>query len=27
VWIKHLADSALAVQAPPGSIKVGIRTP
>jgi hypothetical protein len=27
LWIKHLADSALAVQAPPGSIKVGIRTP
>ena len=27
VWIKHLADSAMAVQAPPGSIKVGIRTP
>ncbi|HJR36266.1 MAG TPA: tetratricopeptide repeat protein [Gemmatimonadales bacterium] len=27
VWIKHLADSAIAVNAPPGSIKVGIRTP
>ena len=27
VWIKHLADSALAVQAPPGSIKIGIKSP
>jgi hypothetical protein len=27
VWIKHLADSALAVNAPPGTIKIGIRSP
>ena len=27
VWIKHLADSALAVNAPPGSIKIGIKSP
>jgi tetratricopeptide (TPR) repeat protein len=27
VWIKHLADSALAVGAPPGSIKIGIKSP
>jgi hypothetical protein len=27
VWIKHLADSAIAVKAPPGSIKIGIKSP
>ena len=27
VWIKHLADSALAVNAPPGSIRIGIKSP
>ena len=27
VWIKHLADSAIAVNAPPGSIKIGIKSP
>lgn len=27
VWIKHLADSAIAVNAPAGSIKIGIKSP